>query len=71
MNRAILPLSLHKFMAYTCTSLLFSFVTNIFTPININRIKLQKPTETHAGLLGFIRNSRVSVNSFNKTKKMH
>jgi len=55
MNEAIPPLSLHKFVAYTGTTLLFSFVT-FFTLININRITLHKPTETHAVLLGFIQN---------------
>jgi len=55
MNGAIPLLSLHKFVAYTGTTLLFSFVT-FFTVININRITLHKPTETHAVLLGFIQN---------------
>ena len=55
MNGAIPPLPLHKFMACTGTTLLFSFVT-FFTLININKITLQKPTETHAGLLDFIQN---------------
>ena len=56
------PLSLHKFMAYTGTTLFLALLQIFFSLININRITLQKTTETHAGLHGCIQNWNVSVN---------